>query len=140
MPSFIDLMADDVWSEADIKARLHAEMRSEVSEFAEIELNRALQGMAMGLHTLSAQEQHSLMRFKAATDRVALLGAEARADMALLHDVLALESAQHRLALPPVEVDADTAERAAAQGVVDAASPEALALCLLRNPAPEVAP
>lgn len=152
--SFIDLMASDVWSEADIKSRLHQEIRSEISEFSETELNRALQGKFMGLHTLTAAEGALLTKFAAATARVADLGAQARADMALLHQVLALEPEQARLALPVLEpvtalvgkvktvtnqeaLDLDLAERAAAQAVVDAASPEALALSLLRNPVPE---
>ncbi|UUZ68072.1 hypothetical protein LP416_27795 [Polaromonas sp. P2-4] len=147
--SFIDLMKSDVWSEADIKARLHAEIRSEVSEFAETELNRALQGLAMGLHQLTTAEQAGLARFKACTDRVAALGLAARADMALLADTLKVEAAQRRLALPvlaPVSegdppvvanqtaVDADTGERTAAQAVVMAASPAALELVAQRNP------
>jgi hypothetical protein len=152
MSSFVNLMASDVWSDADIKARLHAEIRSQVSEYAETELNRALQGAALGMHTLSDPEMASLMLFKSATDRVALLGTQARADMALLHEVLALEVAQARLAQPvallleegeppvPVNLDAvalDVQEREAAQAVVDGASAAALALALLRNPAPQ---
>lgn len=143
MASFINLMGNDIWSDADIKARLHAEIRSEVSELAETELNRALQGAALGLHTLTPPEQASLMHFKAATDRVATLGLAARADAALLAETMALEVVQARLAQPQPEGEdedalaLDTAERAQAQAVVDAASADALALVALRNPAPE---
>lgn len=93
MTSFIDLMADDVWSEADIKARLHAEIRSEISEYAETELNRALQGMALGMHVLNPAEQFSLYKFKQCTDRVAALGNTSRTEMALLSEAMSLESA-----------------------------------------------
>lgn len=93
MPSFIDLMADDVWSEMDIKSRLHAEIRSEISEFAETELSRALQGKFMGMHVLTAAERDSLTKFAAATARVALLGSHARADLLLLSEAHALEAA-----------------------------------------------
>lgn len=129
--SFIDLMKNDVWSEADIKTRLHAEICSEVSELAETELNRALQGAALGLHTLTLQEREGLAHFKAATDRVAALGLAARADAALLHETMALEGAQRCLG----DDKTDAQQRAAAQALIDVASPAALALSLLRKPA-----
>lgn len=142
--SFINLMANDVWSEADIKARLHAEIRSSISEMVETELNRALQGLALGLHALSTSEQEVLQLFKAETNRVALLGVTARADMALLTEVLALEAAKVRLAEPVVDplaepeaVALDAQERQCAQIAADAASPQARALFLLRNPTPD---
>jgi hypothetical protein len=129
MMSFVNLMANDVWSETDIKARLHAEIRSEVSELAETELNRALQGAALGLHTLTLQERESLAHFKAATDRVAALGLAARADAVLLHETMALEAAQRCVG----DDETDAPQRAAAQALIDAASAGALALSLLRK-------
>jgi hypothetical protein len=90
--SMIDLMQDYVWSEADIKARLHAEIRSEISELMETEINRALQGAALGIHKLTPQEMQAIQKFKASTDRVAALGEKARADMALLNAALAYEA------------------------------------------------
>lgn len=163
MNSFIDLMANDVWSPTDIKNRLHAEIRSQVTENAETELNRALQGAALGLHKLTPGEMASLQHFKATTDRVEQLGTQARIDAALLAEVLDLEKAQQRLAVaalkepvaesledavpaegaasePSQAVADDAAERAAAQAVVDAASAAALGLYALRNPAPLVDP
>lgn len=157
MVSFINLMADDVWSEIDIKSRLHAEIRSEISEFAETELNRALQGKFMGMHTLTAAEGASLARFAAATARVEVLGKTSRADMALLATVFVLEAAQRRLLTPVVEpalnpgnpdgqptseseisnqsdIDADLAGRTKAQAAVDASTLEAKALAALRSP------
>jgi hypothetical protein len=89
--SFVNLMGNDRWSAADIKTRLHALIRSEVSQQLEEELNRALQGMSLGLHTLTAQEQADLQKFKLVTDSVAAEGAAARADAALLHTVLDFE-------------------------------------------------
>lgn len=152
MASFINMLGSDVWSEADIKVRLHAEIRSEFSEMTETELNRALQGAALGLHTLTAEEQQTLMGFKAATDRASALGVAARADRSLLADAMSHEAAQARLALAPyldpapdadalpVEVDlehaarvaADLQSRAAAQAVIDAASAGVIALCAER--------
>lgn len=135
MSSFIDLMKNDVWSEADIKTRLHAEIRSEISEQSEAELNRALQGKILGMHTMTPGEMALLMAFKMATDRVALLGVQARADMALLAETMALESATARLARESApDSPEDDAGRAAAEAVVTAASPQAQALHRLRNP------
>ena len=88
----IDLMQDYVWSDADIKARLHAEIRSEISELMETEINRALQGAALGVHKLTPQEMQAIQKFKVSTDRVAALGEKARADMALLNAALAYEA------------------------------------------------
>ena len=136
--SFVDLMANDVWTEAAIKSRLHAEIRAEISAEREQELNRALQGATLGVHALTVAEQQEIARFKAVTDRVTALGAEARADAALLVQVLALEAAKRRLAQP--ETEGDTTERAAAQAVIDAAAPEALEWVERRNPTPELEP
>ena len=161
MASFINLMASDVWSDADIKSRLHAEIRSTIGELAETELNRALQGKMMGLHVLSVSEQASLTLFKTTTDQVAVLGIAARADMLLLNGVLALEAARTRLKLPAVTTPAtvttsgpdgstltvvnpaiakDASARTAAQLQVDSASPQVLSLALLRTPPPPPPP
>ena len=88
----IDLLADYVWSEADIKARLHAEIRSEISELMETEINRALQGAALGVHKLTPQEMQAIQKFKAVSDTVAASGVKARADMALLNAAMAYEA------------------------------------------------
>lgn len=134
MSSFIDLMSNDVWGEADIKARLHAEIRSEVSELVETELNRALQGAMLGMHTLTPHEQEGLLHFKTATDRVALLGECARADAALLAQTMALEVAQRRLAQPQGDTldEQDAADRAAAIETVAQTGVPALELATKR--------
>jgi hypothetical protein len=145
MTSFIDLMGSSVWTEADIKGRLHSEIRSAISEYAEMELSRALQGMALGMHTLTPEEQANLMRFKVATDSTAALGVKARADMTLLTQALKAEPSYLRLKRPllvldsmpvtgnKVQVELDLAERLAAQLIVNAASIETVALLALRN-------
>lgn len=170
MKSFIDLMANDVWSPHDIKSRLHAELRGVISDFAEIELKRAMLAESKGIHTLTAEENAVLMLFAQTEAKVSLLGAQARSDMELLNEVLTLEGAQQRLlkpateatvrpvpnTLPAVEgevppeldyeisnqaaLDVDTAERFAAQAIVSAASAEALALAELRKPPVQAGP
>lgn len=82
------------------------------------------------------------------------LGLTVRADMALLHQVFAAEAATQRLGQPVIEpvldeagsivnqtdIDTDSAERADAQSVVDAASPEVMECVLAKNPIQEPAP
>lgn len=155
MRSFINLMGNDVWSAVDIKSRLHAEIRGEVSENSETELNRALQGAALGLYTLSATEKAGVLHFKSVMDKVEALGLQAREDMALLSAAMITEVAQRRLAQTvvalveegeppkPINTEAvqiDAQEREAAQAVVNGASADALALALLRNPPPVIQP
>ena len=154
--SFVDLMANDRWSDADITARTEAMLRSQFSAVDEQILNRDFTGALSGLAPMTPELQARAAAFKAAAEAARLEGVAARADMALLEQVFALEAAQRRLALPQVEpvlsegaepyvtnqaaIDLDVAERAAAQAVVDAASIDAKNLALLRAPVPEPTP
>jgi hypothetical protein len=159
MTSFIDLMASHRWSDTDITNRTEAMLRSEFSAVEEQILNRDFTAALSGLAPMTPELQERAMAFKAAAENARLAGVQARADMALLEEVLALEAAQARLARPVVEAvlsepdehgvqeatnqaefDADVLERAAAQEVVDAASVEAKDLALRRAPIPEPAP
>lgn len=135
MTSFVDLMASDVWTEADIKTRLHAMIRSQFSAEVEEELSRAVMGAMLGQHQITAEEGAKLARFKALTDQVALVGAAARADWALLRQVMEVEAAQRRLDQPTDDSEPDLAERAAAQAVLDAAGPQVLEWVEKRRPA-----
>lgn len=140
--SFVDLMSSDIWTEAAIKSRLHAEIRGEISEQAEMECNRALQGAMLGAHTLTVQEKQAIGKFKVVTERVAALGVQARSDAALLVQIMALEEASRRLKQPltdPVD-PVDEAERLAAQALLNAATPEALEWFERRNPKPVTEP
>lgn len=87
------MLASDVWTEADIKTRLHALIRTEFSAEVEEELSRAIMGVSLGQHTLTTDEMIKLGKFKALTDRVALIGTQSRADWALLSQVMAHEQA-----------------------------------------------
>lgn len=141
MSSFVDLMANDVWSDADITNRTEAMLRSQFSLVDEQVLNRKVSGAALGVYTLTPEDRAEIQAFAAATLAAQQAGIQARADMALLHQALALEAAHRRLAQPVVEDDqADAAERAEAQAVVDAATPEATALYYRRNPPPPPPP
>lgn len=128
--SFIDLMANDVWSEADIIRRTEAMIRSEFPAEIETILNRKIAGAMIGEYVLTEDEQADVARYKIVAQQAQIEGAAARADMALLAEVMAHEAALRRLA----ELDLADEERAAAQALVDAASPEVLSLYALRNP------
>ena len=140
--SFVDLMANDVWSEADITRRTESMIRAEFSAEAETILNRKVSGMVLGIYAPTEAEQIEMGRYQMAVEAARVAGQEARADMALLAAVMGMEQARRRLDQPVLSddlSDADTlaqdaTERAAAQAVIDAAAPEVLALFDARNP------
>ena len=148
--SFIDKMASDVWSSADIDNKVHALIRSRYSADDELKASRLAR---------KPDPSESDSAFVAGVDawiaECVQQGNDARADMALLNEVFPMEAAARRLAMPLVEpeineegevtnqdaIDTDLAERADAQAIIDSASPEAKALYDLRNPpAPEPEP
>ena len=152
--SIVDMMASDVWSDADILRRTEAMIRGEFGVEEEAVLNRKATGAAVGQYVLTPDEQLELARYAQIAEEARQAGVQARADMALLHQVLTLEVAHRRLAqaaIEPVldedgnvtnqnEIDQDFAERAEAQAAVDAASPEATELYDRRNPPPPEEP
>lgn len=145
MSSFINLMASDIWSEADIVRRTEAMIYSQFSKEQEAILNRKATGAALGQYTLTPEEAADLARYAQVTEDARQAGNAARADMALLLQVFDVEAALRRLALPEVEpvegneaeVEQDQAERQAAQDTIDNASTEVMALVEQRNPQPE---
>lgn len=147
MTRFVNLMASDIWSEADITNRTEALIASEFSPTAVAILNRKATGAALGQYQLSAEDAAEIARYAEVSERALEMGKQAMEDMALLQEVLDVEKAMRRLEQPLADaeaedqaaIDGDLAERSVAQAVVDAASPAALALILLRNPAPAVA-
>jgi len=139
--SFINLMANDIWPDADITRRTEAMVRTEFSLEAETILNRKVAGISLGQYTPTDADLDEMARFKVVVDDAQAAGVAARADMALLLDTMAYETAMKRLAQPLPPEDAtdeekaqDAAERAAAQSVVDAASQQVIDLYELRNP------
>lgn len=153
--SFIDMMASHVWSDADITNRTEAMLRSQFSVVDEQVLNRKVTGAAMGIYTLTQDDEIEVQAFAAATLASQQAGQEARADMANLLQVFDVEAAERRLAQAPVEpvldeegnvtnqdaVDEDAAQRAQAQATVDGASAEVLEwVAKRRPPPPEPAP
>lgn len=149
MSSFVNMMANDVWSQADIDNRVQAMIRSRYSENDELKAAR-----------LARSGDDPV--FVAAVDgwiaECVQAGRQAKTDMALLLQVFEAEAANRRLAMPTIEpelneegavlnqdsIDADLVERAAAQALVSGFSLEVQELCMVRNPpvpdepAPEV--
>ncbi len=139
MTSFINLMANDIWSEADIIRRTEAMIRSEFSLDVETILNRKVLGISIGTYTPTDADLAEIARYDQVAKAAQAAGVAARVDMALLLQTMDYEKAMRRLALPPIEDDEqDAAERAEAQAVVDAASQEVVDLYALRNPPPEL--
>ena len=144
--SFVNLMANDVWSDADILRRTESMIRSEFSQDAETILNRKVMGMQLGTYTPTEEEMAELARYNSTVLAAQAEGVQARIDMALLNQVFPLEDAQRRLdrmsltvawdrlQLPVVEpiideitqavtnaaeIAQDTMERAMAQSAID---------------------
>jgi hypothetical protein len=123
--SFINLMANDDWSDADIVRRTESLI---ASQFPNIQiLQRKVQGQMLGQYTLTADEQAQLQAYAAASFAAGTDADQARADMKTLRSVWAVEAAQARLAEPVVDGDdQDASERAAAQAEIDAATPDVM--------------
>lgn len=149
--SFIDMMANDVWTDQDITSRTEAMVRAVVSLQEELVLNRKLEGARAGQYTLSADDEAGMALLAQAGAAAQLEGIAARADMLTLLEVFEVEKAEKRLALPVVEplfdedfnvvnqaeADADNAERAIAQERIDAADEEIMGWVEARRPPPE---
>lgn len=141
MTSFVNMMSNDVWSSADINGKVHDLIRSRYSQEDEFKAAR--------LARLGENPD-----FVAAVDSwiaaCVQQGRDARSDMAVLLQVFDVEDAERRLAQPVVEpeyddqgniinqeaLDQDAAERAAAQAVIDTASPEVMGWVEKRRPPP----
>ena len=108
--SFVDLMGHDVWSEVDIVNRTEAMIASEFPPATVAILNRKATGQALGQYALSMEEGMELMRYAQVSEEARLAGAQARADMVLLSEVLPLEKAFLRLRQPVLEPLVETEE------------------------------
>lgn len=155
MASFINLLASDLWSEADILARVRAQVEGIVPTARQDELRTIMLGHIAQMRVATPNELGEIMQVGELTEQAAVDAAAARADMALLHGALAYEAALARLSQPEItqpltvmhtnaqgvttkvpnpELEQDALARATAHTVVDTASPEVLALHALRHP------
>jgi len=90
--SFINLMADDCWSEADIVNRTEAMIASVFPASEQVILNRKVTAAAIGAYTLTTAEQDEVAQFNALCMQARQAGLDARADMTLLTQALACEA------------------------------------------------
>ena len=96
--SFIDMMADDVWSDADITRRTEAMIFSRFPPETENIMNRKATGAALGLYVPTQEEQAQLAEYTAVANAARDAGNQARKDMELLVSALEVEKAQIRVA------------------------------------------
>lgn len=145
--SFINLMGNDIWTEADIVRRTESIIRSQFSEDDERILNRKVTGLLLGQYELTNEEQAELAKFQQVVYLAQQVGNEARNDMALLNSVFPVEVAYRRISQPIIEpieedgeivnqtdIDNDFTERVLAQSVIESATEEVLELVKKRNP------
>jgi hypothetical protein len=146
MTSFVNTMANDVWSDEDITNHTETRIAAEFPRWPI--LQRKVLAQMEGIYALTVDEQAQYDQYKAFAFQMGALADAARADMGLLLQVFILEAAQARLAQPLRYIDGsedapsipqndpvDADERAAAQAVVDAASQEAKDLAAQREAA-----
>lgn len=88
----INMLANDVWSEADIVARGRALIDSEVSPERRMELQTIMLGHIAQMRVATADELAEIAHVQAITELVATGNVKARADMALLQAVLDFEA------------------------------------------------
>jgi hypothetical protein len=143
--SFVNLMANDSWSNNDIHNKVQALIRSKYNQQDELKASR----LARTANTTQA-EQAFVVEVDTWIADCVTQGRNARDDMQLLAQVFVVEKAAQRLKLPVLEplldefgtvvnqaeIDADTAERESAQQTFDSAGIPVRELFDLRNPAP----
>lgn len=150
--SIVNLLKNDIWSEADIINAGRAAIYSQISFDRQQELQTIMLGHIAGLRTALPAELAEIASVQQVTEAQAVANDEARADMARLLAVMAYEAALERLTCAPItepatimegEVEVpnpwiahDAQERAEAQALIDAATQDTLDLYALRHPAP----
>lgn len=149
MATFINLLGNDVWSDADITNRCRAIIESQVPVVRQDELRTIMLGHIAKLRAATDAEMAEILLVKSLTEAAADLSRAARADMALLQSALDYEAATRRLAVPVFagaerqqdnpDYLSDQAEREAALDVLASASQATLDLVVLRNP-PQAGP
>lgn len=148
--SFVDMLANHVWTDAEITNRTEAMVRSVMPLVDELVLNRKVQGAALGQYTLTPEDQADMERLAAAGMAAQQAGIEARYDMLVLREVWLVEEAEKRLSLPVIEpildeegnvtnqdeIDADTTGRVAAQERIDVSDEDVMRWVEARRPPP----
>ena len=90
--SYINLLTNDIWSEADIVNRGRAEIESVVPAARQSELQTIMLGHIAGMRTATTEELQEIGQVQAITEATVTANAAARADMALLLEVMDFEA------------------------------------------------
>ena len=91
--SFINLLASDIWSDADITARTEAMINAQFPANVAAILNRKVTGSLTGQYSMTDDDKTLLVTYTALCEEARQAGIDATADMALLNVVLAYEQA-----------------------------------------------
>lgn len=111
MTSFVDMMANDVWSEEDIVNRTEAMIASEFPPAQVAILNRVATAAALGQYTLTDDEVAEIERYNVVCVAAREAGIAARADMQQLQRALDYEAAQSVIDASTTEVRQLVADR-----------------------------
>jgi hypothetical protein len=90
--SYINLLANDAWSEADIVAHGRAVIDAAVPAARRSELQTIMLGHIAGMRVASAEELAEIANVQAITELTATANDLARADMVVLLEVMAFEA------------------------------------------------
>lgn len=145
--SFVNLLANDIWSEADIVKKCEDIVHAEFPLIEENILHRKVTAATIGSYSLTPEETQQLGEYKSVCERAKQEGIQARLDMTLLYQIMEYENAFYRLQQPIVEpiveddvtinqeeVDVDSEERDAAQIILGNGSEEVIYWFEQRNP------
>lgn len=128
--SFIDMLANHVWTDAEITNRTEAMVRSVMPLADELVLNRKVQGAALGQYTLTPEDQADMARLAEAGMAAQQEGIAARYDALVLREVLLVEEAEKVLA----DSEASEEDKSRAQERIDVADEEVLGWVEARRP------
>lgn len=126
MTSFVDTMANHIWSDADITRRTEAMIRSEFSVENEHILNRKVLAASVGAYTLTEEEQQEVERYTNVTMNARVAGVAAREDMQLLLKAFPIEEAQQRLNRPQLSVAWDRFQQPVVEQELDPSTGEVM--------------
>lgn len=90
--SFVNLLANDIWSEVDIINRTEAMIAAEYPAQIAGVLSRKVTAATLGAYTLTDEEKQHLVHYTDVCVYAAAEGVAARQDMALLLEVVAYEA------------------------------------------------
>lgn len=125
MNSFVNVMANDVWSEADIKRRVAAMIESELFDVETAE-------------AAGDASRADMARLQAALDYEAAVRRLAMPEVTEPETVITYDDEGNATEVPNPAIEQDATEREAAQAIVDNVTEETLELVALRNPVEEV--